>query len=116
MTSVETEKSFDIFFGRTQKMHLNMQKSSFFAENEGEKGILDGYLFWSHKTCCATKKDIAPESPDTRAVSGFFRAPILGCKQKDIFLCPEDLNYRPPLFQAAFERCILPKAAFFRFH
>ena len=27
-----------------------MQKSSFFAENEGEKGILDGYLFWSHKT------------------------------------------------------------------
>ena len=27
-----------------------MQQSSFFAENEGEKGILDGYLFWSHKT------------------------------------------------------------------
>ena len=69
----------------------------------------------SPQPCCATKKDIAPESPDTRAVSGFFRAPILGCKQKDIFLCPEDLNYRPPLFQAAFERCILPKAAFFRF-
>ena len=42
-----------------------MQKSSFFAENEGEKGILDGYLFWSHKTCCATKKDIALETPDT---------------------------------------------------
>jgi hypothetical protein len=37
MTSVETEKSFDIFFGRTQKMHSNMQKSSFFAENEGGK-------------------------------------------------------------------------------
>ena len=42
-----------------------MQKSSFFAENEGEKGILDRYLFWSHKTCCAAKKDIAPENPDT---------------------------------------------------
>ena len=66
--------------------------------------------------CCATKKDIAPENPDTTTVSGFFRTPIAGCKQKDIFLCPEDLNYRPPLFQAAFERCILPKAAFFRFH
>lgn len=116
MTSVETEKSFDIFLGRTQKMHSNMQKSSFFAENEGEKGILDGHLFWSHKTCCATKKDIAPENPDTTTVSGVFRAPIAGCKQKDIFLCPEDLNYRPLRFQAAFERCILPKAAFIRFH
>jgi hypothetical protein len=50
VTSVETEKSFDIFFGRTQKMHLNMQKSSFFAENEGKKGMLDGYLFGAHKT------------------------------------------------------------------
>ena len=37
--------------------------------------------------CCATKKDIAPENPDTTTVSGFFRAPIFKCKQKDIFLC-----------------------------
>ena len=71
------------------------------------------YLFLCH---VVQTKDTAPENPDTRAVSGFFRAPILGCKQKDVFLCPEDLNYRPPRFQAAFERCILPKAAFFRFH
>ena len=33
------------------------------------------------------KKDIAPENPDTTMVSGFFRAPIFKCKQKDIFLC-----------------------------
>ena len=80
--------------------------------------ILDFFVVWSNPLsplgpCCATKKDIAPENPDTRVVSGFFRALILGCKQEGIFLCPEDLNYRPPRFQAAFERCILPKAAFF---
>ena len=31
-------------------MSLDKKKSSFFAENEGEKGIFDGYLFWAHKT------------------------------------------------------------------
>ena len=35
-------------------------------------------------------------------VSGFFRAPIFKCKQKDIFLCPEDLNYRPPSISGGF--------------
>ena len=71
--------------------------------------ILDFVGVWSNPLspvgpCCATKKDMAPENPDTTTVSGFFRAPIFKCKQKDIFLCSEDFNYRPPLFQAAFER------------
>ena len=45
------------------------------------------YDYWCPNACCATKKDIAPENPDTTTVSGFFRAPIFKCKQKDIFLC-----------------------------
>lgn len=36
---------------------------------------------------CATKKDIAPGNPEATTVSGFFRALIFKCKQKDIFLC-----------------------------
>ena len=36
MTWVESEKPFDIFFGRTQKKRLNKKKASFFVENEGK--------------------------------------------------------------------------------
>ncbi len=46
---------------------------------------------------------------------GVFSCPDFHVQTKRYFLCPEDLNYRLPLFQAVFERCILPKAAFFRF-
>ena len=69
--------------------------SAFFGNRKGRVAITRRSLvqILPPQSCCATKKDIAPENPDTRAVSGFFRAPILGCKQKDIFLCPEDLNY-----------------------
>ena len=47
----------------------------------------------STRTMLCNQKRYCTENPDTRVVSGFFRAPIAGCKQKDTFLCPEDLNY-----------------------
>ena len=66
-------------------------------------------------TMLCNQKRYCTGKPRNHTVSGLFRTPIFKCKQKDIFLCWEDLNYRPPLFQAAFERIFLPKAAFFSF-
>jgi len=43
---------------------------------------------------------MAPENPEATTVSGFFRTPIFKCRQKDIFLCPEDLNYRQTALRA----------------
>jgi len=40
VTSVESEKPFDIFFGRTQKVRLSKKKTSFFIENEEKKASL----------------------------------------------------------------------------
>ena len=85
MTSVETEKSFDIFLGRTQKMHSNMQKSSFFAENEGEKGILDGYLFGHTRHVVQPKKILHRKAPIPERFRGFFVPQLRGANKKIFF-------------------------------
>ena len=79
-----------------------MQKSSFFTENEGEKGILDGYLFWSHKTCCATKKGIAPESPRYHNGFGVFSCPNCGVQTKRYFSLPGGLELPTPTISGGF--------------
>lgn len=40
------------------------------------------YLFWWHKSCCATKKDVAPKSPRTSTVLGLFRCLFSSANKK----------------------------------
>ena len=44
---------------------------------------------------------------------GVFCAPIFKCKQKDIILCPEDLNYRPLDFRRLLRDVFSRKPPFF---
>jgi hypothetical protein len=45
VTSVESEKPFDIFFGRTQKVRLSKKKPGFSVENEEKKASLTDIFF-----------------------------------------------------------------------
>ena len=74
-------------------MSLDKKKSSFFAENEGEKGIFDGYLFWAHKTHCPPGKDIRADFSGLSRLCELFRRLILLGNKKISSRDGMDLNY-----------------------